>query len=95
MSSDILTDKALNAALASLPGWSVAGGQLHREFQFRDFSEAFGFMSRVALIAETLNHHPDWSNVYNRVTINLSTHSAGGITELDLAFARKAGGLER
>ena len=91
-----LSDAEIADRLASLPGWSLAGGKLRREFLFRDFSEAFGFMARVALVAEKLDHHPDWSNVWNRVTVELWTHDAGGLTELDFQLAeamnRLAGG---
>jgi len=82
-----LADVEISARLAGLPRWTIAGGKLRREFQFSDFSEAFGFMARVALAAEKLDHHPDWSNVWNRVTVELSTHDAGGITELDFELA--------
>jgi 4a-hydroxytetrahydrobiopterin dehydratase len=64
-------------------------GKLHKEFHFADFAHAFGFMSSVALIAESMNHHPEWSNVYGKVTIDLTTHDADGITALDLAFAAR------
>lgn len=73
--------------------WSVVDDKLHKVFEFRDFVAAFGFMSSAALIAESMSHHPDWSNVYNRVTVNLSTHDAGGITELDFELARRMDGL--
>ena len=76
-------------ALAQLPGWSLQGGKLHREFRFADFVEAFGFMSRVALVAEAMDHHPEWSNVYARVVVDLTTHDAGGLTGLDLDLARR------
>jgi 4a-hydroxytetrahydrobiopterin dehydratase len=76
-----------SARLGELPGWALREGKLHREFRFRDFSEAFAFMTRVAMLAEQHGHHPDWANVYNRVTIDLWTHDAGGITELDVALA--------
>jgi 4a-hydroxytetrahydrobiopterin dehydratase len=79
--------------LAKIPGWSIEGSELVQEFRFRDFSEAFGFMTSVAVIAEKLDHHPDWSNSYNRVTIRLSTHSAGGVTDLDFDMATRIGGL--
>lgn len=82
-----LSDTEIATRLASLPGWSVADGKLRREFRFRDFSEAFGFMARAALVAEKMDHHPDWSNVWNRVTVELSTHDAGGITALDFELA--------
>jgi 4a-hydroxytetrahydrobiopterin dehydratase len=73
--------------LAALPGWTLADGALKRDFEFADFSEAFGFMARVALAAEKMDHHPDWSNVYSRVSVSLSTHDAGGVTELDVRLA--------
>ncbi len=82
-----LPDAEIAKRLAVLPGWSLADGKLRRELSFRDFSEAFGFMARAALVAEKMDHHPDWSNVWNRVTVELSTHDAGGITELDFALA--------
>jgi 4a-hydroxytetrahydrobiopterin dehydratase len=84
-----LSDKKITSALKKLKGWSLRGGKLHKEFTFKDFVRAFGFMASVALIAEGLNHHPEWSNVYNRVVIDLSTHSEGGITGFDIEFARK------
>ena len=79
------------AALAQLPGWASLGGArdaIHRTYKFQDFNAAFGFMTRVALMADKLDHHPEWSNVYNRVEITLTTHDAGGVTELDVALAR-------
>ncbi len=80
---------ALADSLAGRPAWrsDVQTTVLSREFGFKDFSEAFGFMVRVALAAEAANHHPDWSNSYNKVTISLSTHSAGGITDNDIKLA--------
>ncbi len=89
MSREKLSPEALDEALASLDGWSLEGGKLHREFQFRDFVTAFGFMTSVVLVAESMNHHPEWFNVYNRVVVDLTTHDAGGITELDLQLARR------
>ena len=71
----------------TLPSWTLESDQLKRTFLFRDFVEAFGFMSRVALLAESRNHHPNWSNVYNRVTIELTTHDLGGLSELDSELA--------
>ena len=73
--------------LSSLPGWTFSGDALRRDFEFADFSEAFGFMTRVALAAEKLDHHPDWSNVWSRVSVALRTHDAGGVTELDFRLA--------
>jgi 4a-hydroxytetrahydrobiopterin dehydratase len=77
-------------ALAGLPGWRAAEGRdaIVRTFQFKDFNAAFGFMSRVALLAEKLDHHPEWSNVYNKVEVLLATHDADGVTELDVKMAR-------
>lgn len=85
-----LTRTARADALADIPGWAEVAGRdaIRREFKFRDFSEAFGFMSRVALAAEGMNHHPEWSNVYNRVEIVLSTHDCGGLSARDIALAR-------
>ena len=82
-----LSAAAADAQLPALPGWTRQGEKLHRAFTFRDFSEAFGFMARVALAAEKLDHHPDWANVWNRVTVDLTTHDAGGLTELDFLLA--------
>ncbi len=84
-------DEAARAGLAAaLPEWKPAEGRdaIRREFRFRDFSEAWGFMARVALLAERQDHHPEWSNVWNRVEILLSTHDAGGLSERDLRLAR-------
>lgn len=84
-----LTDAERAAGLAALSGWSLVPGRdaITRRYQFKDFSEAFGFMTRVALAAERMNHHPEWFNVWNRVEITLSTHDAGGLTRLDLDLA--------
>jgi 4a-hydroxytetrahydrobiopterin dehydratase len=77
------------AALARLPGWSPVEGRdaIRRSFRFGDFNAAFGFMTRVAMRAEQLDHHPEWSNVYNRVEVTLATHDADGVTELDVTLA--------
>jgi 4a-hydroxytetrahydrobiopterin dehydratase len=83
-----LTDAQIETQLAQLPGWKVVAGKLHRELQFADFVAAFGFMARVALHAEKRDHHPEWSNVYNKVTIDLTTHDAGGITAKDIELAQ-------
>ncbi len=77
----------IQQALESLPGWSLQDEKIYCEFVFDDFVSAFGFMSRAALLAERMNHHPEWSNVYNRVTVHLTTHDAGGITENDTKLA--------
>jgi 4a-hydroxytetrahydrobiopterin dehydratase len=83
-----LSDAELGAALAKLPGWSLVGGKLHREYAFVDFVSAFGFMSSAAIVAQAMDHHPEWFNVWNRVRIDLTTHDAGGITALDLQLAQ-------
>ena len=83
-----LTQKELRSSLSGLRGWKLVKGKLHREYKFADFVHAFGFMTTAALAIETINHHPEWSNVYNKVVIDLSTHDAGGITEKDIALAR-------
>ena len=85
-----LSDIEIQKNLENLDGWSIEDGKLHKEFQFDNFVSAFGFMTKLALIAESMNHHPEWFNVYNRVTIDMSTHDAGGITELDFKFAEFA-----
>ncbi|MGI0487458.1 4a-hydroxytetrahydrobiopterin dehydratase [Pantanalinema rosaneae CENA516] len=95
MSAPILTADQLSAALSQLPGWSIKDGKLHRQFQFGSFVEAFGFMSSVALVAEAMGHHPEWFNVYNRVTIDLTTHDSGGITAKDIDLATKANELAK
>jgi 4a-hydroxytetrahydrobiopterin dehydratase len=84
-----LAPDAITAALRDLPGWELHDGSLHREVELADFRAAFAFMTRVAFEAEDLNHHPNWSNVWNRVVIDLSTHDAGGITQLDVELARR------
>lgn len=84
-----LSEAEVHDAIASLKGWSLQGGKLHKEFTFADFVTAFGFMASVALIAQEMDHHPHWSNEYNKVTINLMTHSEGGITGFDLEFANR------
>ena len=84
-----LTAAARTAALRKLPQWKLneAGTAISRTYTFADFSEAFGFMTRAALFAESLNHHPDWSNSYKKVSVTLSTHEAGGLSKLDLTLA--------
>jgi 4a-hydroxytetrahydrobiopterin dehydratase len=90
-----LSPNELDTALRSLPRWTVIEGKLHREFRFADFAEAFAFMTRVAALAEAANHHPDWSNAWNRVSIDLVTHDAGGITAKDVELARAIDRAER
>ena len=88
-----LTDDIVQSLLDERPDWSVVEGKLHRELKFADFNQAFGFMTRVALVAESMNHHPEWFNVYSTVRIDLATHDAGGITELDFELAAKIDAL--
>ena len=89
-----LKGQSLTQELETLRGWSVNAEQtaIRKTFQFKNFNQAWAFMSRVALLAEKMDHHPEWTNVYNRVDITLSTHEAGGITERDLAMAKKIEG---
>jgi 4a-hydroxytetrahydrobiopterin dehydratase len=86
---DKLTDEARTAALAKLAGWSLVDGRdaIRKTFEFKDFNAAFGFMTRVALVAERIDHHPEWFNVYRKVDVTLSTHDAGGLTALDVELA--------
>jgi 4a-hydroxytetrahydrobiopterin dehydratase len=87
MSCVCLKDGEIASRLATLPGWRVQDGKLCRVFKFGNFVEAFAFMTACALAAEKLGHHPDWSNVYSTVSVSLSTHDAGGLTELDFKLA--------
>jgi len=84
-----LTDAEISEGLADMAGWELVDDRLHREFHFADFSVAFGFMAACATVAQQLDHHPEWSNVYSTVVVDLTTHDAGGITELDLRLARR------
>ncbi len=83
----LLTPTEISDRLEALPGWTFSDGALRREFVFADFSEAFGFMCRVALAAEKMDHHPEWTNVWSRVSVTLRTHDAGGVTDLDFRLA--------
>jgi 4a-hydroxytetrahydrobiopterin dehydratase len=91
MAREKLDRNAIDKALADVEGWVLAedGAAIDRTFTFRNFSEAFAFMTRCALAAEKMDHHPDWSNVYKTVKVRLSTHDAGGLTALDFELARK------
>ena len=84
-----LTEDELSKLMTKLPGWSVKNAKLHREYECKDFVAAFGNMTRVALIAESMNHHPEWFNVWNKVVIDLVTHSVKGISDLDFVLAEK------
>jgi 4a-hydroxytetrahydrobiopterin dehydratase len=90
-----LAEAEISAGLANLPGWTLQLGKLHREYKFADFAHAFGFMATAAPTIEKNDHHPEWSNVYNRVTVDLSTHSAGGITKKDLDLAALLEGIAK
>ncbi len=87
---EMLDEATLRGILADLPAWTVEedGRAIRRDFRFADFNAAFGFMSRVALLAERMDHHPEWFNVHARVEVRLTTHEAGGVTERDIAMAR-------
>ena len=90
MAAKKLSDAQIQANLEQVDGWTIEDGKLHKEFQFDNFVSAFGFMTQLALVAESMNHHPEWFNVYNRVTIDLTTHDAGGISDLDFQWAKQA-----
>jgi len=92
---DRLTEQEIATRLEQLPGWTRQGDTLSREFTFGDFTRAFGWMASVALCAERMNHHPDWKNVYSKVSVSLSTHDAGGITEKDFELAQSMNELFR
>ncbi len=83
-----LTTEEINTALASLKGWTINENSIEKKYVFKDFNQAFGFLSRIALYSEKVNHHADWSGVYNKVNIKLSTHDAGGVTQTDIDFAK-------
>ena len=84
-----LTDAEVQALLSKLQGWRVVNGKLHREYECKDFVSAFGNMTRAALVAEGMNHHPEWFNVWNKVVIDLTTHSVKGISDYDFVLAEK------
>ena len=83
-----LSEEDINEKLQGLPGWSISNGKLHKEFTFETFNQAFGFMTRAAMEIEKMNHHPEWLNIYNRLTVELTTHDAGGITQNDINLAK-------
>ena len=88
-----LSEEQIRKELANLHGWSVVNGKLHKEFTFKSFIEAFGFMTTAALHIEKMNHHPEWFNVYNKVKVDLVTHDSGGITQNDIDLARTLNSL--
>jgi 4a-hydroxytetrahydrobiopterin dehydratase len=83
-----LSQMDIDEQLKNLPGWRVVNEKLHKEFQFDSFNQAFGFMTRAAMEIEKMNHHPEWFNVYNRITVELTTHDVGGITRNDVNLAK-------
>ncbi len=87
MAAKKLNEHDITAALRRLPGWSIQNEKLHRDYKFSDFAHAFGFMATAAVLIEKMNHHPEWLNVYNRVSVDLITHDAGGITPRDIELA--------
>ena len=89
-----LSEEEIETALKELPGWELAGDKMHKDFQFQDFNQAFGFMTRAAMEMEKMNHHPEWLNIYNHLTVELTTHDAGGITDNDVKLARILNSLE-
>jgi 4a-hydroxytetrahydrobiopterin dehydratase len=90
MNATVLSTAEITQQLNQLAGWEVKDGKLHRQFQFADFAQAFGFMASMAVVSERMGHHPEWFNVYNKVNVDLTTHDAGGITQKDLAWATQA-----
>ena len=89
-----LSQLDIKEELKNLPGWNLINEKLHKEFEFDSFNQAFGFMTRAAMEIEKMNHHPEWFNVYNRITIELTTHDAGGITKNDVNLAKILNSLE-
>jgi 4a-hydroxytetrahydrobiopterin dehydratase len=90
-----LKDTEIATALAKLKGWSVVDAKLHREYKFPDFIHAFGFMATAAIAIQEMNHHPEWFNVYNKVTVDLTTHDSGGITQKDVELATLLEGIAK
>ena len=90
-----LTEEQIRTELSALGGWSMVNGKLHKDFVFDDFVEAFGFMCKAAIHIEKMNHHPEWFNVYNKISVDLVTHDAGGVTQNDIVLARTLNLLEK
>jgi len=90
-----LSDDQIKKELPGLPGWSVVNGKLHKDYVFDDFVEAMGFMTRAAIHIEKMNHHPEWFNVYNKISVDLVTHDAGGITQNDIILAKTLNSLKK
>ena len=89
-----LSEEQIRAELSGLQGWKIVNGKLHKDFVFDDFIAAFGFMCKAAIHIEKMNHHPEWFNVYNKISIDLVTHDAGGITQNDISLARTLNSLK-
>ena len=89
-----LSSEAIDFELKNLKGWEMVNNKLHKKFEFDDFNQAFGFMTRAAMHIEKMNHHPEWFNVYNKIIVDLTTHDAGGITQNDITLARILNSLE-
>jgi len=83
-----LSSEKISEELKNLPGWIIKDEKIHKDFEFEDFNQAFGFMTRAAMHIEKMNHHPEWFNVYNKITVDLTTHDAGGITQNDIELAK-------
>ena len=90
-----LSDEQIKTELAGLSGWTIVNSKLHKDFIFDDFVDAFGFMCRAAIHIEKMNHHPEWFNVYNKISVDLTTHDAGGITQNDISLARILNSLKK
>lgn len=95
MGLEKLSEDQIKSELKSLDGWTVKDDKLHKDFVFEDFVDAFGFMSRASMHIERINHHPEWFNVYNKLSVDLTTHDAGGITQNDITLARTLNSLQR
>ncbi|MEK6864991.1 MAG: 4a-hydroxytetrahydrobiopterin dehydratase [Thermoproteota archaeon] len=89
-----LSSESIDYELKTMKGWTVVNNKLHKEFEFNDFNQAFGFMTRAAMHIEKMNHHPEWFNVYNKIVVDLTTHDAGGVTQNDINLAKILNSLE-
>lgn len=89
-----LPSESIDYELKTMKGWAVVNNKLHKEFEFNDFNQAFGFMTRAAMHIEKMNHHPEWFNVYNKIVVDLTTHDAGGVTQNDINLAKILNSLE-
>ena len=93
MSVEKMNSQKIEAGLTEVLGWELKNGKLHRQLRFKNFVQAWGFMAQVAILAERMNHHPEWSNVYSQVTIDLTTHEVGGISQRDFDLAKQINGV--